>query len=103
MDTLKGILYLETCAGVENLCLAVEDPKDLSRSIIIKCKGREPRNRDFSRKRGVWKFKAFRFRDNVESLVEVEKPISCLIPDLPDSLYQQIQVNELKKLKEWTD
>ena len=100
MDTLKGIIYWETVGGMESLCAAIQDPKTPDLSHILKCKGRLRR---VCNKRNQWKFKAHRFTD-LETEEEVEKRIEIVIPDLPDSLYSQIPISELKKLKlGWID
>jgi hypothetical protein len=104
MDTLKGIIYWETTAGIETLCAAIQDPNNPSLSHILRCKGKpEPPRRRICNKKGNWKFKAHRFTD-LETEKEVEKRIERVIPDLPDNLYSQIPISELKKLKlGWID
>ena len=103
MDTLKGIIYWETVGGIESLCAAIQDPKTPDLSHILKCKGRHSKIWRVCNKRNQWKFKAHRFTD-LETEEEVEKRIERVIPDLPDSLYSQIPVSELKKLKlRWID
>ena len=106
MDTLNSLLILETCNGKENWLLAVEDPKDLSKTRIFKCKEREARRREVfnSHKRGgLWKFRAFRFNGEVEKVETNERSITQIWPDIPKECFRQISINELKKLKEWTD
>ena len=104
MDTLKGIIYWETTNGIESLCAAIQDPNNPSLSHILRCKGRpEPPMRRISNKKRNWKFKAYRFMD-LEKEEEVEKTIERVIPDLPENLYSQIPISELKKLKlGWID
>ena len=104
MDTLKGIIYWETTGGIEYFCAAIQDPNNPNLSHILRCKGRPaPRTpRLVGRKRGSWSFKAHRFMDSEEE--EVKKRIERIIPDLPDNLYIQIPITELKKLKlGWID
>jgi hypothetical protein len=105
MDTLKGLVYIETCKGVDVFCLAVEDPNDSNKTRIFKGKERKANEeRKFSKKRGgSWKFKAFRLIGKIENVEIVERSISQVIPNIPEDLYQQIPLSELKKLKEWTD
>jgi hypothetical protein len=104
MDTLKGIQYWETTAGIESLCAAIQDPNNPNLSHILRCKGKpEPPRRRICNKKGNWKFKAYRFMD-LEKEEEVKKRIERVIPDLPDNLYIQIPITELKKLKlGWID
>ena len=112
MDTLKGFVYLETLStGLyrkeETWCLAVENPKNLSGSIVVKCRAKEIRESDYcektnSKKRGGhWHFKAFRFNGNIDKIEASERPIIKIIPDLPESCYSQIPLSELKKLDGW--
>lgn len=109
MDFLKGLVYLETTKGEDSWCLAVEAPKDSSRTIIVKCKGRESCERlrkvSSNKKGGHWKFKAFRFNGNIEKMEVIERPLIKIIPDIPTNLYQYFPITELKKLEgwKWTD
>ena len=101
MDTLRGLLYLETTNGEERLCAAVEDPKTKSLTHILVCKGKSAKEREgFSKKRGTWKFRAYKFRD-LERVDNVEKGIERIIPNVPESLYIRIPISELKKLELW--
>ena len=106
MDTLKGLIYLETCDKIENWCVAVEDPRDSSKTRIIKCNdetwnGLEKIN---SNKRGGhWKFKAFRFNGNIKSIETIGRSLSQIWSDIPESCYNQIPLSELKKLDGWID
>lgn len=103
MDTLKGIIYWETTAGIESLKLAVQDPNDPELSHILICKGKPERERRISNKRGSWTFKAHKFRD-LETVEIRRKPIEKVFPDIPENLYIQIPITELKKLKlGWID
>ena len=106
MDTLNSLLILETCNGKENWLLAVEDPKDSSKTRIFQCKEREAQCREVSnshKKGGHWKFKAFRFKGEVEKVEIKERSITQIWHDIPKDCFRQISINELKKLKEWTD
>lgn len=106
MDTLKSLLILETCNGRENWLLAVEDPKDSSKTRIFKCKERKAKETHIgtSNKRGgLWKFKAFRFRGEIENVKTNERSITQIWHDIPADCFKQIPISELKKLKEWTD
>ena len=116
MDTLKGFVYLETSnSGLdkreEAWCLAVENPKNSMESIVVKCrtKTKETRNYSYhektsSKKRGGhWRFKAFRFNGNIDKIEASKKPITKIIPNLPESCYSQIPLSELKKLNGWID
>lgn len=104
MDTLKGIVYWEIVNGVKSLCAAIQDPKTPGLSHILKCKGRHSKiRRVVCNKRNQWKFKAYRFMD-LEEEEEVKRRVERVIPDLPDDLYIQIPITELKKLKlGWID
>ena len=109
MDSLKGLIYLETAEGEDSWCLAVEVPKDSSRTIIIKCKGRESCERlrkvSSNKKGGHWKFKAFRFNGNIEKMEVIEIPLIEIMPGIPKDLYEYFPITELKKLEgwKWTD
>jgi len=109
MDTLKGFVYLETSDRKEAWCLAVEDPKNSMESIVVKCRAKEIRGRNYekinnSKKRGGhWKFKAFRFNGNIDKIEASKKPITKIILNLPESCYSQIPLSELKKLDGWID
>ena len=106
MDTLTGLLYLETCKGIESWCLAVEDPQDHTKTRIIKCKGKKAGNteRNFSRKRGgMWKFKAYKFNGRIEKIEIVNRSLHGIWNDLPEDSFRQFQVTELRKLEGWTD
>lgn len=101
MDTLKGIIYWETTAGIESLCAAIQDPNNPNLSHILRCKGKPERR--ISNKKGNWKFKAHRFMD-LEKEEEVKRKIERVISDLPNDFYIQIPITELKKLKlGWID
>jgi hypothetical protein len=108
MDTLKGIVYLETTStGLRRedaWCLAVEDPGNSMESIVVKCRAKETSNCETtkSNKRGGhWRFRAFRFNGNIDKIEAREKPITKIIPNLPESCYSQIPLSELKKLDGW--
>lgn len=113
MDTLKGFVYLETLnSGIkreEAWCLAVEDPENSRESIIVKCRAKEICGDYFyektnsHKKGGHWRFKAFRFNGNIDKIEASKKPITKIIPDLPESCYSQISLSELKKLDGWID
>jgi len=116
MDTLKGFIYLETLSmGLdrreEAWCLAVENPKNSMESIVVRCRAKKTCGGDYyyfektnSKKRGGhWKFKAFRFNGNIEKIEASKKPVTKIIPSLPESCYSQIPLSELKKLDGWTD
>ena len=106
MDTLKGIIWEESCKGIETWCLAVEDPNNSSHSIVFRCFPKEIRAgiRGFSKKRcGMFKFRAFRFDGKIEKKEKLSKPVTRLMPDVPEECYHQIPITELKKLKEWID
>lgn len=107
MDFLKGLVWEESCGGLETWCFAVEDPKNSSQSIVFKCKSKKIQGnilRGCSKKRsGMFKFKAFRFIGKIEKKEVIEKPILKIISDLSEDCYQDIPLTELKKLKEWTD
>ena len=110
MDTLKGFVYLETIGGKESWNLAVEDPENLNYTRIIKCKGKYKyrytyrSTTDFSHKRGGnFKFKAFRFMGKVEKIETREYPVTSIMKSLPENLYQQIPIIELRKLEGWID
>lgn len=105
MDTLKGLIYLETCGGIDTWCLAVEEPGNSEHTRIFKCKGIvsviKGERKISSKKAGHWRFKVFRFRD-IEKVETIEVPVTCLMGGI-DNLIQQFPISELKKLKEWTD
>ena len=106
MDTLTGLLYFETCKGIESWCLAVEDPKDHTKTRIFRCKGQEAGDpeRKFSRKRGgAWKFKAYKFNGRIEKIETVNRSLHEIWDDLPEDSFRQFQVTELRKLEGWTD
>ena len=104
MDFLKGLVWEESCGGLETWCFAVEDPKNSSQSIVFKCKSKEIQKRGYSKKRsGMFKFKAFRFIDKIEKKEVIKKPILKIISDLSEDCFQDIPLTELKKLKEWID
>ena len=107
MDFLKGLVWEESCGGLETWCFAVEDPKNSSQSIVFKCKSKEIQEnilRGYSKKRsGMFKFKAFRFIGKIEKKEVIKKPILKIISDLSEDCFQDIPLTELKKLKEWTD
>lgn len=109
MDFLKGLVWEESCGGLETWYFAVEDPKNSSQSIVFKCKSKEIQEetilRGFSKKRsGMFnKFKAFRFIGKIEKKEVRKKPILKIFPDLSKDCFQDIPLTELKKLKEWTD
>lgn len=106
MDTLKGLLYFETCKGIENWCLAVEDPQDKARTKIFKCKGQEAGNPDrkFSKKRGgAWKFKAYKFNGRIEKIETVNRSLHSIWDNLPEDSFRQFQITELRKIEGWTD
>jgi hypothetical protein len=104
MDFLKGLVWVESCGGLETWCFAVEDPKNSSQSIVFKCKSKEIQERGYSKKRsGMFKFKAFRFIGKIEKKEVIKKPILKIISDLSEDCFQDIPLTELKKLKEWTD
>ena len=106
MDTLEGLLYLETCKGIENWCLAVEDPKDKTKTKIFRCKNQEAGDPDrkFSKKRGgAWKFKAYKFNGNIEKIETVNQSLRSIWNDLPENSFCCFPLSELKKLDRWTD
>ena len=114
MDTLKGVLYIETLStGLyrreETWCLAVENPKNSMESIVVKCRAKEIRESDYhetinSKKRGGhWHFRAFRFNGNIDKIEASKKPVTKIIPDLPESCYSQIPLSELRRLDGWID
>ena len=106
MDTLEGLLYLETFNGMETWHLAVEDPKNKDHTRIIECVEEKVRNLDrkFGRKRsGHWKFKAFRFKGKIKTIKTLDRSLHDLWFGLSDDNFRQIPVSELKKLEEWTD
>ena len=114
MGTLKGFVYLETSnsgvgRGEEAWCLAVENPKNSMESIVVKCRAKETCNYNYhektsSKKRGGhWRFKAFRFNGNIDKIEASKKPITKIIPDLPESCYSQIPLSELRRLDGWID
>ncbi len=114
MDTLKGFVYLETSnsgldRGKEAWCLAVEDPKNSMESIVVKCRAKETRDFNYNRKTsskkrgGYWKFRAFRFNGNIDKIETSKKPITKIIPNLPEFCYSQIPLSELRKLDGWID
>ena len=106
MDTLEGLLYFETCKGIENWCLAVEDPKDKTKTKIFRCKDQEARDPDrkFSKKRGgAWKFKAYKFNGRIEKVETVNRPLRSIWNDLPENSFHCFPLSELKKLDRWTD
>ena len=97
MDTLKGLIYLETANEKGIWYLAV----DSTRTRVFK--GRERRRLEFTKsnkRSGVWKFKAFRFNGGAEV---VERPITKIIPIVPESSFSQFPISELRKLKGWKD
>ena len=105
MNTLEGLLYFETCKGIENRCLAVEDPKDKTKTKIFRCKGQEvgDTDRKFSKKRGVWKLKAYKFNGKIEKVETVNQSLRSIWNDLPDDSFRCFPLSELKKLDRWTD
>ena len=106
MDTLEGLLYFETCKGIESWCLAVEDPKDKTKTKIFRCKGQEAGDPDrkFSKKRGgAWKFKAYKFNGKIEKVEICERSLHEIWNDLPEDGFRCFPLSELKKLDRWTD
>jgi len=106
MDTLTGLLYLETCKEIENWCLAVEDPKDKTKTKIFRCKDQEAGDPDrkFSKKRGgMWKFKAYKFNGKIEKVETINQSLRSIWNYLPEDGFRQFQVTELRKLEGWTD
>lgn len=106
MDTLEGLLYLETCNGMETWHLAVEDPKNKDHTRVIECRSQRAgkSERRFGRKRGgYWKFKAFRFKGKIKTIKTLDRSLHDIWYNLSDDSFRQIPVSELKKLEEWTD
>ena len=110
MDSLKGLIWLESMDGIEKWCLAVEDPENQNRTRVFRCFGEEARpehinGKSSNKKGGHWKFKAFRFNGNIEKMEVIERPLIKIIPDIPTNLYQYFPITELKKLEgwKWTD
>ena len=107
MDTLKGFVYQETVGGTKSWNLAVEDPKNKNHTRIVRCKKMKvsrSRSIGYSHKRGgYYKFKAFRFNGMVEKVEILKNPVTSIMPSLPENLYSQIPIIELRKLKEWID
>jgi hypothetical protein len=107
METLKGLVYLETAHGEDTWCLAVEHP-DGERTRIIRCKSvksveREEGTKTSHKRGGLWIFKAFRFKGKVDSIVTNPRPITEIWSHMPENVFQRIPVSELRKLKEWID
>ena len=91
MDTLEGLLYFETCKGIENWCLAVEDPKDKTKTKIFRCKDQEAGDPDrkFSKKRGgAWKFKAYKFNGKIEIVKTYERSLHEIWNYLPENSFR---------------
>ncbi len=97
METVKGVIFCETCESGRRLCLAFCGPDKV---YILCCKWRKPIIDGINRKRNVYEFKPHKFY-NLET-VESTSDIKTVLPGFKKEFLLEIPVKDLEKIHQVT-